>query len=304
MTRNIRSLLDLTAEQIDHLLNRAIELKARRRQGIVDQPLVGKTLGLLFDKASTRTRVSFETAMAQLGGTPLYIQADTTQMARKEPIADTARVLGRYVDALAIRTYAQDRVDEFAKHAGIPVINALTDLYHPCQVLSDLMTVVEVVGGYAEATVAWVGDGNNVANSWISAASILGFKLNLACPEGFTPREDVLKPAMAARPDTIRLTNDPAEAVANADVIYTDVWASMGQEEELAARLEKFKPFQVNEELLAKAPEKAVVMHCLPAHRGEEISEAVLEGPRSVVWDQAENKMHLHKAVLEWGISG
>ena len=304
MTRNIRSLLDLTAEQIDHLLNRAIELKARRRQGIVDQPLVGKTLGLLFDKASTRTRVSFETAMAQLGGTPLYISTGTTQMSRKEPISDTARVLGRYVDALAIRTYDQEKVDEFAQYAGVPVINALTDRYHPCQVLSDLMTVVEVCGGYKDVTVAWIGDGNNMAHSWINAASILGFRLNLACPEGFTPDEDILKPAIDQSPDAIRLTSDPAQAVADADVIYTDVWASMGQEEELAARLEKFTPFQVNEDLLAKAPEKAVVMHCLPAHRGEEISEAVLEGPRSVVWDQAENKMHLHKAVLAWGMGG
>ena len=304
MTRSIRSLLDLTPEQIDALIDRAIELKARRKEGIVDRPLIGKTLGLLFDKASTRTRVSFETAMAQLGGTPLYISAATTQIARNEPISDTARVLGRYVDALAIRTFDQARVDEFARYAGIPVINALTDRYHPCQVLSDLMTVVEVAGGYRDATVAWVGDGNNVANSWISAASILGFKLNLACPEGFAPVADILEPAMEARPETIRLTSDPAQAVADADVIYTDVWASMGQEEELAARLEKFKPFQVNEALLAKAPEKAVVMHCLPAHRGEEISEGVLEGPRSVVWDQAENKMHLHKAVLEWGMGG
>jgi len=297
--KDIRSLLDLTESDFIALFDRAAELKDRRRRGIADTPLAGKTLGLLFDKASTRTRVSFETAAAQLGGTPLFISAGTTQMARAEPVADTARVLSRYLDALAIRTYSQDLLEEFADHGEIPVINALTDRYHPCQVLSDLMTVIEKRGGYRGVKIAWVGDGNNVAHSWINAAAVLGLSLTLACPEGFFPDEKILEAAQAMSRGRIEVTANPAAAVADAGVIYTDVWASMGQEAEAENRKSIFMPYQVNADLLRKAPADVIVMHCLPAHRGEEITDEVLEGPASVVWDQAENKMHIHKAILE-----
>ena len=299
MKKDIRSLLDLTESDFIALFDRAAELKDRRRRGIADTPLAGKTLGLLFDKASTRTRVSFETATAQLGGTPLFISAGTTQMARAEPVADTARVLSRYLDGLAIRTYSQDLLEEFADHSEIPVINALTDRYHPCQVLSDLMTVIEKRGGYRGVKIAWVGDGNNVAHSWINAAAVLGLSLTLACPEGFFPDERILEAAQAMSRGRIEVTADPAAAVADAGVIYTDVWASMGQEAEADDRKSVFMPYQVNADLLRKAPADVIVMHCLPAHRGEEITDEVLEGPASVVWDQAENKMHIHKAILE-----
>ena len=299
MKKDIRSLLDLTESDFIALFDRAAELKDRRRRGIADTPLAGKTLGLLFDKASTRTRVSFETAAAQLGGTPLFISAGTTQMARAEPVADTARVLSRYLDGLAIRTYSQDLLEEFADHSEIPVINALTDRYHPCQVLSDLMTVIEKRGGYRGVKIAWVGDGNNVAHSWINAAAVLGLSLTLACPEGFFPDERILEAAQAMSRGRIEVTADPAAAVADAGVIYTDVWASMGQEAEADDRKSVFMPYQVNADLLRKAPADVIVMHCLPAHRGEEITDEVLEGPASVVWDQAENKMHIHKAILE-----
>jgi ornithine carbamoyltransferase len=297
--KDIRSLLDLTESDFIALFDRAAELKDRRRRGIADTPLAGKTLGLLFDKASTRTRVSFETAAAQLGGTPLFISAGTTQMVRAEPVADTARVLSRYLDGLAIRTYSQDLLEELANHSEIPVINALTDRYHPCQVLSDLMTVIEKRGGYRSVKIAWVGDGNNVAHSWINAAAVLGLSLTLACPEGFFPDEKILEVAQAMSRGVIEVTADPEAAVADAGVIYTDVWASMGQEAEAEDRKSVFMPYQVNAELLRKAPADVIVMHCLPAHRGEEITDEVLEGPASVVWDQAENKMHMHKAILE-----
>jgi len=237
--------------------------------------------------------------MAQLGGTSLYISARDTQIARNEPVADTARVLSRYLDALAIRTYSQDYLEELAGHAQIPVINALTDLYHPCQVLSDLMTVIELKGGYSGLKIAWVGDGNNMAHSWINAAAVLGLDLHLACPEGFAPDRDILARALEIATGVIHVGKDPQAAVSGAAVVNTDVWASMGQEEQLEGRKNVFAPYQVNAELMARAAADAIVMHCLPAHRGEEISEAVLEGPQSVVWDQAENKMHMAKAILE-----
>ncbi|MDH4205557.1 MAG: ornithine carbamoyltransferase, partial [Desulfobacteraceae bacterium] len=259
----------------------------------------GKTLGLIFEKPSTRTRVSFEAAMAQLGGTPIFISAKDTQIARNEPVRDTARVLSRYLDGLAIRTYSQELLDEFAEFTTIPVINALSDLFHPCQVLSDIMTVIEYKGGYENIKIAWVGDGNNVAHSWINAAAVLGLNLILACPDGYSPDQSVMERALDLSVGKIVLTTDPVEAVNNADVVYTDVWASMGQEGELDSRKRVFEPFQINKMLLKNAAEDAVVMHCLPAHRGEEIHEDVLEGPNSVVWDQSENKLHMHKAILD-----
>lgn len=299
MKKDILTLLDLTREDFKRLFERARDLKAAQRRGDGPRPLVGKTLGLLFDKASTRTRISFEVAMAQLGGTPLFISARDTQIARNEPVQDTARVLGRYLDGLAIRTYSQDLLAQFAAFAGIPVINALTDLYHPCQVLSDLMTLIEVKGDYSGVRIAWVGDGNNVCHSWINAAAVLGLDLVLACPEGYGPNPLVLDNARKAGGAALTIASDPREAVRGAELIYTDVWASMGQESEARARRSAFERFQVNRELVKLARPEAIVMHCLPAHRDEEISDEVLEGPQSVVWDQAENKMHMTKAILE-----
>jgi ornithine carbamoyltransferase len=297
MTKDILTLLELSKEEMDKLFQRAIELKRRHKQGIREISLSGKTLGLLFEKASTRTRISFEAAMVQMGGVPTFISAKDTQIARNEPIKDTARVMSRYIDALVIRTYSQSMVEEFAKWSSIPIINGLTDLYHPCQVLSDIMTVIECKGGYQGLNIAWVGDGNNVAHAWINAAAILGFKLTLACPEGYQPVKEIVESATCK--GAIRVTTDPVEAVKDADVINTDVWASMGQESESESRKKIFAPYQVNAALMAKTPQNAIVMHCLPAHREEEITDEVMESSRSVVWDQAENKLHLHKALLE-----
>lgn len=299
MKKDILTLLDLTKEDFDILFKRAAELKERFKNGVTDRSLRGKTLGLIFEKPSTRTRVSFEAAMAQLGGTPIFISAKDTQIARNEPVRDTARVLSSYLDGLAIRTYSQKLIEEFAEFATIPIINALTDLFHPCQVLSDVMTVIEHKGGYEDVRIAWVGDGNNVAHSWINAAAVLGLDLILACPDGYLPDRSIMEKALNRNVGKIILTGDPVEAVKNADVVYTDVWASMGQEEELDGRKRVFEPFQVNNTLLKHAAENVIVMHCLPAHRGEEIHEDALEGPNSVVWDQSENKMHMHKAILD-----
>ena len=300
MKKDILTLLDLSRADFDMLLKRSLELKAMQKQASEHKPLSGKTLGLIFDKASTRTRISFETAMIQLGGTPIFISSGDTQIARNEPISDTARVLSRYLDGLAVRTYSQDLLSAFAQYGSIPVINALTDLYHPCQVLSDLMTVVECKGRYTDLRIAWVGDGNNVAHSWINAAAVLGLDLILACPEGYFPNPEIMERAQSKGCRSIQVTSDPVEAATDADVIYTDVWASMGQEEEHQKRKRVFAPFMVTSSLVGKAKDDAVVMHCLPAHRGEEIAEDVLEGPHSVVWDQAENKLHMTKAILEW----
>ncbi|CAN2039831.1 Ornithine carbamoyltransferase [Candidatus Magnetomoraceae bacterium gMMP-15] len=299
MKKDILSIQDLTKEDCDSLFERAIEFKKRHKQGIFDQPLAGKSLGLLFEKSSTRTRISFETAMIQLGGTPIFISAKDTQLARNEPISDTARVLSRYVNILAVRTYSQKIIEEIAKFASIPVINALTDSYHPCQILSDVLTVIEKKKTYNNLKIAWVGDGNNVAHSWINIASILGLHLVLACPEGYYPDKFIVDQALKNGCGNIIITSDPVEAVSDADVINTDVWASMGQEDQLEDRLKIFEKYQVNQSLLENAKKDAIVMHCLPAHRGEEITEKVLEGPQSVVWDQAENKMFMHKAILE-----
>ena len=299
MKQDIRSLLDLDAADVEQLLNRAAQLKKNRKKGIEERPLAGKTLGLIFEKASTRTRVSFEAAMSQLGGASIFISVRDTQMSRDEPIPDTARILSRYLDALALRMYSQDMLEAFAAAADIPVINALTDAYHPCQVLSDLMTVIEYKGGYAGLKIAWVGDGNNMAHSWINAASILGLELVLACPEAYGPNPDILNRAVNAGAGQIVVTTDPVEAVTDADVVNTDVWASMGQEAEQEERRKVFKSFAVDADMMAHAKPDAIVMHCLPAHRGEEISEQILEGPQSVVWEQAENKLHMHKAILE-----
>ena len=293
MKKDLLTIRDLTKEEILTLLDRGLQFKKEGRRA--RKTLAGYTLGLMFDKASTRTRVSFETAMFRLGGQTVFLSKADTQMARGEPVKDTARVLSRYLDALAIRTFAQETIEEMAAWAGIPVINALTDRYHPCQVLSDLMTVKEKRGHLDNLKVAWVGDGNNMAHSWINAARVLDFELTLACPEGYHPSPEVL----AGAGEKISLTGDPEDAVRDADVVNTDVWASMGQEEEREKRLSAFQGFQVNQALLKKGKPEIMVMHCLPAHRGEEIASEVLEGPHSVVFDQAENRLHLQQALLE-----
>ncbi len=300
MKRDLLTLRDLSPEEILYLVSRARELKAALAQGVLAPTCEGKILGLIFVKPSTRTRVSFETAMYRLGGRCLFMTAQDTQISRQEPAADTARVLSRYLDGMVVRNFAQEELENLAKFSTIPVINGLTDLFHPCQILSDLVTIQERRGSLEGLRVAWIGDGNNVAHSWINAAALLGFTLFLACPPGYAPDPAVLEWARAQNRGEIHRLEDPKEAVKSADVLYTDVWASMGREEEAAVRREAFRPYQINEELLGAAPSHAMVLHCLPAHRGEEITDAVMEGPQSVVFDQAENRLHLQMALLEW----
>ena len=304
MKKDLLTLRDLGADDCEALFRRSFELKKRHAAAISDQTLQGKTLGLIFDKPSTRTRVSFEAAMVQLGGVPLFMNAQDTQLIRNEPIADTARVLSRYLDGLVVRTYSQDLLEELGAASSIPIINGLTDLYHPCQVLSDLMTILEIRKNLEGVKIVWVGDGNNVCHSWLNAAAILSLNLVIACPEGYQPDEAILGAAVKDSQGSVVVLSDPREAVRDADVIYTDVWASMGHESEHALRKNVFKPYQVSQALVALAKQDVVVMHCLPAHRGEEIAADVLEGTNSIVWDQAENKMHMHKAILERLISG
>jgi ornithine carbamoyltransferase len=299
LKKDLLSLLDLEKTDFEQLFDRALQLKARYAKGIPDRILSGKTLGLIFDKKSTRTRIAFETAMIQLGGHPIYMSTQDTQISRNEPAADTARVLSRYIDCLAMRTFDHALVTEFAAASTIPVINALTDSFHPCQILSDIMTIIEHKGGYHNQKIAWVGDGNNVANSWVNAASVLGLNLVVACPENHMIKPEIIEAAGADAMDHVRFTTDPRDAVKNADVVYTDVWASMGEEDELEKRLAAFEGFQVNKALLSHAAPDVLVMHCLPAHRGEEIAEDVLEASGAAFWDQAENKRHMHKAILE-----
>lgn len=301
--RHYLRVFDLKADELLGLIHRAIELKRHKKAGLGHRPAIGKVLGLLFEKPSTRTRISFEAAMFNLGGSVSFMPARDLQLKRGEPLRDTARVLSRYLDCLVVRTFGQEIVDEIARWSDIPVINGLTDQHHPCQILSDLMTVVEKKGGGLQGLkVAWVGDGNNMAHSWIEAASRLGFELVLACPPGYLPDRGLFDEAVKGAKAPIVLTDDPKEAVRYADVINTDVWASMGQEEEAERRKAVFAPYQINKDLLSLAKEDALVLHCLPAHRGEEIAEDVLEGPQSAVWDQAENKMYMHMAVLEWAM--
>ena len=299
MSQHLLALQDFTKEELLSFINRAIELKKEKNEGILNQALAGKTVGLIFEKPSTRTRVSFEAAMYGLGGQVIFLSAKDTQLARSEPLKDMARVMSRYVDGMVVRTFGQNVVDELAEYATVPVINALTDLHHPCQVLSDVMTVIEQKGNLEDCHVVWLGDGNNVANSWIQAAARLGFKLTLACPEGYEPNAELLAAARKAADKPIEVIRDAAEAVKSADVINVDVWTSMGQEGQEQERMDIFMPYQLNSELMAKAPGDAIVLHCLPAHREEEITEEVLESEQSVVFDQAENKMHIHKAILE-----
>lgn len=293
--RDLLSLADLTSEEVTALLQLAAQLKSGQRK-----PQCHKVLGLLFYKASTRTRVSFTVAMYQLGGQVIDLNTTTTQVSRGEPVEDTARVLDRYLDILSIRTFEQQQLETFAHYAKIPVINALTDREHPCQILADLLTVEECFGNLKGLTLTYVGDGNNVAHSLLLGCALVGMNVRIATPSGFQPLAEIVEQAKAiALPDTeITVTEDPEAAAKESHVIYTDVWASMGQESEANSRIPIFQPYQVNEQLLNLANPEAIVLHCLPAHRGEEITADVIEGSHSKVWDQAENRMHAQKALL------
>jgi ornithine carbamoyltransferase len=291
--RHFISITDFRKTELDNLFVLAESMRAGRYS---DRPLKGQTLAMVFMKSSTRTRVSFEVGCYQLGGHAIFISPRDAQLGRGEPVEDTARVLSRYVRGILIRTYAHDDVESMAKYATVPVINGLTDLHHPCQVLADVLTMRQHLGTYEGKTVAWIGDGNNMANSWIDAAWRLGFTLRLACPEGYDPDAATLKRAMAG--GKVELLRDPRQAVAGADVVNTDVWASMGQEEEQAERSAAFARFCVDEDLMERAKPTAIFLHCLPAHRGEEVAAEVIDGPRSRVWDQAENRLHIQKAIM------
>ena len=300
--RKHRDFLAIPDYSREELLN-LFDLAERMRKGEYrDKPLAGKSLAMIFMKSSTRTRVSFEVGTWQLGGHALFLSPRDVQLGRGEPVADTARVLSRYVDGIMIRTYAHSEVEELAKYSDVPVINGLTDLLHPCQILADILTIRQYLGTIDGRKVAWIGDGNNMANSWINAAYRLGFDLTLACPEGYDPDPAILKRAQSAA--NVRVVRDPAQAVEGADVVNTDVWASMGQEDEQAVREKAFKRFKVDEALMSRAQQDAIFMHCLPAHRGEEVAAEVIDGPQSVVWDEAENRLHVQKANMANTIGG
>ena len=299
MHRDFLAIPDFSRGELDRLFELA---ESMRTGAYTRKPLAGKTLGMIFLKSSTRTRVSFEVGTLQLGGHALFLSSRDVQIGRGEPIPDTARVLSRYVDGIMIRTFAHADVEQLAEYSRVPVINGLTDLLHPCQVLADLLTVRQRLGTYDGKKVAWIGDGNNMANSWINAAYRLGFELTLACPEGYDPDASIL--ARAQRDGRVTLTRDPNEAAAGAHVVNTDVWASMGQEEEQDAREKAFRGFTVDATLMKRAAPNAIFLHCLPAHRGEEVSSDVIDGPQSCVWDEAENRLHVQKAVMAALIGG
>ena len=291
--RDFLSIVDFSSDELTELLNRARRLKV----GEDHSRLTGKSLAMIFRKSSTRTRISFEVGMTQLGGHALFISDHDSQIGRGEPIHDTAKVLSRYVDGIMIRTFGHEEVEELSRHSSVPVINGLTDLLHPCQVVADLQTVAEEFGpNYPDRTVAWIGDGNNMANSWLNAAYRLGFSVRLACPEGYDPDPSIFK--RAEETADILLTRDPFEAVQGADVVTTDVWASMGQEEEARERMGAFAGFSVDDALMGQAIPDAIFLHCLPAHRGEEVSSSVIDGTQSRIFNEAENRLHAQKAIL------
>ncbi|PWV68877.1 ornithine carbamoyltransferase [Halomonas sp. A11-A] len=300
-TRHFLTLLDLSQDELHYLIQRAITIKNElKAQGPRYTPLPNRTMAMIFEKSSTRTRVSFETAMAHFGGHALFLSPRDTQLGRGEPIGDTARVLSEMVDIVMIRTFSHEGLEAYAAASAVPVINALTDDYHPCQLLADVMTWTELRGSVKGKTAVWIGDGNNMCHSWINAARQFDFQLRICCPEGYEPRQDLL----AAAGDRITILRDPNDAVVDADLVTTDVWASMGQEEEQAKREADFAGFQVTEALLDRARADALFLHCLPAHRGEEISETLLDDPRAVVWQEAGNRLHAQKALIEFLLLG
>jgi len=295
--RHLITLMDLSGDEFRAIIHRAGELK---RLKTVYEPLKNKVLGMVFEKSSTRTRVSFETGMVQFGGSAIFLSPRDTQLGRGEPIEDSARVLSRMVDCIMLRTHTHRTVEIFAEYSRVPVINGLTDRFHPCQLLADMQTYFEHRGNIAGKTVAWIGDGNNMCQTYIHAAELLDFTLNIACPEGYDPESELL----ARGKGRVMITRDPSAAAEGAHLVVTDVWASMGQEAEQASRLTAFKGFQVNSDMMRLAASDALFMHCLPAHRGEEVSGEVLEGTQSVVWDEAENRLHAQKALLEFLLIG
>ncbi|WXL27275.1 ornithine carbamoyltransferase [Ectopseudomonas mendocina] len=294
--RHFLSFKDCTPDELNGLIRRGMELKDLRNRGVLFEPLKNRVLGMIFEKASTRTRLSFEAGMIQLGGQAIFLSPRDTQLGRGEPICDAARVMSRMLDAVMIRTFAHSTLTEFAANSRVPVINGLSDDLHPCQLLADMQTYQEHRGSIKGKTAAWIGDGNNMCNSYIEAAIQLDFQLRVACPEGYEPDARLLEEAG----DRVQVVRDPREAVAGAHLVSTDVWASMGQEDEAAERMALFRPYQVDRALLDAAAEDVLFLHCLPAHRGEEISEDLLDDPRSAVWDQAENRLHVQKALLEF----
>ena len=295
-TRHFLTLTDLSKSELQQILERAIELKAMHKNAEIYEPLKNKTLGMIFEKSSTRTRVSFETAMTHFGGHAIFLSPRDTQLGRGEPIEDSARVLSSMVDIIMIRTYEHEKIERFAEYSSVPVINALTDLYHPCQLLADIQTYIELRGSIKGKTVAWVSDGNNMCHSYINAAKMFDFNLKIACPEGHYPDKNILTSAA----DNCEIVSTPVDAINNADLVVTDVWASMGQEQEQAERVKTFSGYEVTSELMNKAHNDALFMHCLPAHRGEEVSADVIDGPQSAVWQEAENRLHAQKALLEF----
>lgn len=295
-TRHFLSLFDCSTDELNLLIQRAIELKQLRQQGIAHETLKGRMLGMIFEKASTRTRISFEAGIFQLGGNAIFLSPRDTQLGRGEPLADSARVMSSMLDLIMIRTFAHSGLEEFAGYSSVPVINALSDSSHPCQLLADMQTFIEQRGSIAGKTVTWVGDGNNMCNSYIEAAMQFDFQLRIACPMGYEPSAQLL----AKAGDRVKIVYDPAKAVAGAHLVSTDVWASMGQEDQANERMAAFKNYQVNEALLDKAADDVLFMHCLPAHRGEEISQTLLDDSRSAVWQQAENRLHAQKALMEF----
>ncbi len=297
-TRHFLSIADWDTKDIQGLLRLGASLKAEQKVGKHHRLLEGKSLAMIFEKASTRTRMSFEVGIFQLGGQAIFIAPQHSQMGRGEPVRDTARVMSRYVHGIMIRTFAQSMVEEFARYSDVPVINGLTDRLHPCQIMADIMTIIERKGDIQKRSVAWIGDGNNMANSWLNASAKLGFSLRLACPQGYDPDPSILEEADKKNPGGITLTRDPIEAARGADVVTTDVFASMGQEDQAAERLEVFRTFQVNSDLMKHAAPDAMFLHCLPAHRGEEVSEEIFESEASAVWDEAENRLHIQKAIM------
>lgn len=294
--RHFLTLNDFSAAELAALIGRAAEMKS----GAAPRPLTHKTLAMIFEKSSTRTRVSFEAAMTQLGGNAIFLSSRDTQLGRGEPVEDSARVLSRMVDAVMIRTFNHERAAAFAACSDVPVINGLTDRFHPCQLLADMLTYAEKRGAIAGRLVAWIGDGNNVCHSWINASKQFDFQLNIACPPGYEPERGVLD----AAGERARLVRSPREAATGADLVVTDVWSSMGQEEQREQRLQSFSGYRVDEALMERAADDALFMHCLPAHRGEEVSAGVLDGPHSVVWDEAGNRLHAQKALLEMLVGG
>ncbi|MCU7924211.1 MAG: ornithine carbamoyltransferase [Candidatus Thiodiazotropha sp. (ex Dulcina madagascariensis)] len=300
MTRHFLSLLDLSRDELYGIIRRATELKRMHHRGDIHTPLKGKSLGMVFEKSSTRTRVSFEVGMSQLGGHAVFLSPRDTQLGRGEPIEDSARVLSRMLDIIMIRTFEQGKLERFAAHSRVPVINALTDMLHPCQLLADMQTYFEHRGDIHGKTITWIGDGNNMCHSYVNAARQFGFHLNIACPEGYDPDQAIL----SAAGDQVSVIRDPLAAAVGADLVATDVWASMGQEEEQALREQAFARYQVNDELMAQAADDALFFHCLPAHRGEEVTASVIDTEGSVVWDEAENRLHSQKALMEFLLLG